>query len=108
MGARAYVDDMAASVDSAGAAFAAQVLIIRLGHRAGLKVDVGRGEGVPIGKAVVRTVVSDGVAVIVTVVWAGRELRTYLLAGRGLARSLAPGDSVTLSVRPEDVHLLAP
>jgi len=73
-----------------------------------LKVDVGRGEGVPIGKAVVRTVVSDGVAVIVTVVWAGRELRTYLLAGRGLARSLAPGDSVTLSVRPEDVHLLAP
>ena len=73
-----------------------------------LKVDVGRGEGVPIGKAVVRTVVSDGVAVIVTVVWAGRELRTYLLAGRGLARSLAPGDSVTLSVRPEDVHLMAP
>lgn len=73
-----------------------------------LKVDVGRGEGVPIGKAVVRTVVSDGVAVIVTVVWAGRELRTYLLAGRGLARSLAPGHSVTLSVRPEDVHLLAP
>lgn len=73
-----------------------------------LKVDVGRGEGVPIGKAVVRTVVSDGVAVIATVTWAGRELRTYLLAGRGLARSLAPGDSVTLSVRPEDVHLLAP
>lgn len=73
-----------------------------------LKVDVGRGEGVPIGKAVVRTVVSDGVAATVTVDWAGRELRTYLLAGRGLARSLAPGDSVTLSVRPADVHLLAP
>jgi len=73
-----------------------------------LKVDVGRGEGVPIGKAVVRTVVSDGVAATVGVEWAGRELRTYLLAGRGLARSLAPGDSVTLSVRPEDVHLLAP
>jgi hypothetical protein len=71
-----------------------------------LKVDVGRGEGVPIGKGVVSTVVSDGVAATVSVAWAGRELRTHLLAGRGLARTLAPGDSVTLSVRPEDVHLL--
>jgi ABC-type sulfate/molybdate transport systems ATPase subunit len=71
-----------------------------------LKVDVGRGEGLPIGKGIVRTVVSDGVAVTVSLEWAGRELRTHLLAGRGLARSLAPGDSVTLSVRPEDVHLI--
>ena len=52
------------------------------------------------------TVVSDGVAATVSVSWAGRELRTHLLAGRGLARTLAPGDTVTLSVRPEDVHLL--
>jgi ABC-type sulfate/molybdate transport systems ATPase subunit len=71
-----------------------------------LKVDVGRGEGVPIGKGVVSTIVSDGVAATVGVAWAGRELRTHLLAGRGLARTLAAGDSVTLSVRPEDVHLL--
>lgn len=71
-----------------------------------LKVDVGRGEGLPIGKGVVQTLVSDGVAATLTVAWAGRELRTHLLAGRGMARSLAPGDSVTLSVRPEDVHLL--
>lgn len=71
-----------------------------------LKVDVGRGEGVPIGKGVVRTLVSDGVAATVAVDWAGRELRTHLLAGRGLARTLAPGDTVTLSVRPEDVHVL--
>ena len=71
-----------------------------------LKLDVGRGEGVPIGKGLVRTVVSDGVAATVTLEWAGRELRTHLLAGRGLARSLEPGDSVTLSVRPEDVHLI--
>jgi ABC-type Fe3+/spermidine/putrescine transport system ATPase subunit len=71
-----------------------------------LKVDVGRGEGLPIGKGRVRTVVSDGVAVTVTLEWAGRELCTRLLAGRGLARSIAPGDSVTLSVRPEDIHLI--
>jgi ABC-type sulfate/molybdate transport systems ATPase subunit len=71
-----------------------------------LKVDVGRGEGLPFGKATVRTVVSDGVAATLTVSWAGQELRTHLLAGRGLARTIAPGDSVTLSVRPEDVHLL--
>jgi hypothetical protein len=71
-----------------------------------LKVDVGRGEGLPIGKGRVRTVVSDGVVATVTLEWAGRELCTRLLAGRGLARSIAPGDSVTLSVRPEDIHLI--
>ena len=71
-----------------------------------LKVDVGRGEGLPIGKATVLTVVSDGVAATVTLTWAGHELRTHLLAGRGLARTIAPGDSVTLSTRPEDIHLL--
>jgi ABC-type Fe3+/spermidine/putrescine transport system ATPase subunit len=71
-----------------------------------LKVDVGRGEGLPVGKGVVESVVSDGVAVTVQVGWAGYDLRTHLLAGRGLARTIAPGDSVTLSVRPEDVHLI--
>ena len=71
-----------------------------------LKVDVGRGEGRPIGKGRVLTVVSDGVAATVTLEWAGRELYTRLLAGRGLARSITPGDSVTLSVRPEDIHLI--
>ena len=71
-----------------------------------LKVDVGRGEGLPIGKGVVRTIVADGVAATVSLEWAGLELRTHLLAGRGLARTIAPGDSVTLSVRPEDVHLI--
>ena len=71
-----------------------------------LKLDVGRGDGVPFGKAQVRSVVSDGVAVTVQVTWAGHELRTHLLAGRGLARTVAVGDSVTLSVRPEDVHLI--
>jgi ABC-type Fe3+/spermidine/putrescine transport system ATPase subunit len=71
-----------------------------------LKVDVGRGEGRAIGKGRVLSVVSDGVAATVTLEWAGRELCTRLLAGRGLARSIAPGDSVTLSVRPEDIHLI--
>jgi ABC-type Fe3+/spermidine/putrescine transport system ATPase subunit len=71
-----------------------------------LKVDVGRGEGIPIGEGVVRHVVTDGVASTVTLDWAGSELRTYLIAGRGLARTLAAGDSLTLSVRPEEVHLM--
>ena len=71
-----------------------------------LKVEVGRGEGVPIGEGNVRYVVSDGVASTVTLDWAGFELRTHLIAGRGLARTLAPGDPVTLSIRPEDVHLM--
>ena len=71
-----------------------------------LKVDVGRGEGLPVGKGVVESVVSDGVAVTVQVRWASYGLRTHLLAGRGLARTIETGDSVTLSVRPEDVHLI--
>jgi ABC-type Fe3+/spermidine/putrescine transport system ATPase subunit len=71
-----------------------------------LKVEVGRGGGRPIGKGRVLTVVSDGVVATVTLEWAGRELCTRLLAGRGLARSIAPGDSVMLSVRPEDIHLI--
>jgi len=72
-----------------------------------LKVDVGRGgQDPPIGKGIVRSVVNDGVAATVVVEWAGTELHTHLLAGRGLARSLAPGDPVALAVRPEHVHLI--
>jgi ABC-type Fe3+/spermidine/putrescine transport system ATPase subunit len=72
-----------------------------------LKLDVGRGGVDPsIGKGVVRSVVSDGVAASVVVEWAGAELHTHLLAGRRLARSLAPGETVTLAVRPEHAHLM--
>jgi ABC-type sulfate/molybdate transport systems ATPase subunit len=71
-----------------------------------LKLDVGRGEGERIGKAVVHSVVNDGVAVTVAVRWAGLELQTVLLAGRGLTRSLSAGDPVSLSVRPDRVHVL--
>ena len=71
-----------------------------------LKLDTGRGEGVPFAKARVRSIVSDGAISTVCVDWAGHELRTHLLAGRGIARTLADGDPVLLSVRPEEVHLM--
>jgi ABC-type sulfate/molybdate transport systems ATPase subunit len=69
-----------------------------------LKVDVGRGEGIGIGKGTLRYAVSDGAVVALTVEWAGFALRANLLAGRGLARSVATGDRLLLSVRAEDVH----
>jgi tungstate transport system ATP-binding protein len=69
-----------------------------------LKVDVGRGEGESIGKGRVESLVDDGITTHVSISWAGLELRTHLLAGRGLARTLSIGDPVSLSVRPECVH----
>ena len=71
-----------------------------------VKVDVGRGERSLIGKAVVRRVSADTVLTTVWLEWAGHELVTHLISGRGLARTLAPGDAVVLSVAPRDVHLL--
>ena len=68
---------------------------------------MGRGgEGTPIGKGTVRHVVSDGTLVSLALEWAGQALRTHLLAGRGLARSVTPGDRLLLSVRAKDVHPL--
>jgi ABC-type sulfate/molybdate transport systems ATPase subunit len=69
-----------------------------------LKLDVGRGEGESIGKGRVTGLVDDGVTAHVCVVWADVELRTHLLAGRGLARTISVGDPVSLTVRPESVH----
>ena len=71
-----------------------------------LKLDVGRGEGEPIGKGVVTSIVRDGATVALSVDWAGVELRTVVLAGRGLGRTLSEGDGVNLSVRSERVHLV--
>ncbi len=71
-----------------------------------VKLDVGRGESAPIGKGVVAQIVSDGVLSTLQLSWAGHELVTHLVSGRGLARTLSVGDSVLISVRPEDVHAL--
>ncbi len=71
-----------------------------------LKVDVGRGESAPIGKGVVRQLVSDGVLTTLTLDWADFELRTHLISGRGLSRSLSAGDAVLISARPEDVWVM--
>ena len=69
-----------------------------------LKLDVGRGDGQPIGKAVVESLVSDGLATVVTLRLRDRRFTTHLLSGRGLARRLRPGDPVSLAVRPDQVH----
>jgi ABC-type sulfate/molybdate transport systems ATPase subunit len=55
-----------------------------------LKLDVGRGETEPIGKGSVLRVVSDGLLCTVSIAWAGHELRTHLVAGRGLPRRRSP------------------
>jgi hypothetical protein len=80
---------------------------IWIGIRAeGLKLDDGRGGGIALGKGRVQQVASDGVLCTVRIEWAGHAVRTQLLSGRSLARALAAGQSVALSVRPEDVHLM--
>ena len=71
-----------------------------------LKLELGRGDSAPIGKGIVRQVSSDGVLVTVRIEWAGCELVTHLVAGRGPARSLTAGDTVGLSLRAEDVWVL--
>ena len=69
-----------------------------------LKVDVGRGDGESIGKAVVEDLVSDGLATVATLRVRQQAFTTHLLSGRGLARRLRTGDLVSLSVSPEHVH----
>lgn len=71
-----------------------------------VKVDVGRGDTFVIGKGRVVRTLSDGVLVTAWIAWADRELRILAIAGRGLGHALAPGDGVSLAVRPQDVHLL--
>jgi len=71
-----------------------------------LRLGTGRGEGAPMGEGVVRFLLSDGVVYTVEIEWAGVELRTYLLAGSHLVRTLEAGSKVSLSVLPEHVHLM--
>ncbi len=70
-----------------------------------LKVDIGRGEGEPIGKGRVTERASDGILTTLGIAWAGHSLRTHLVAGRGMARKIAQGDTVSLAVRPGDVRV---
>ena len=71
-----------------------------------LKLDIGRGDGQPIGKAVIESLVSDGLATVVTLRVHDLTFSTHLLSGRGLSRRLRPGDRVSLAVQPEQVHAL--
>lgn len=70
-----------------------------------LKIDVGRGEGEPIGRARVEWLLDDGLATVVGLALEGLTFSTHLLSGRGLARSLQVGDMVELAVVPEQVHV---
>lgn len=71
-----------------------------------VKLDIGRGESAPIGTGIVRALASDGLLTTVRIAWAGHELVTHLVSGRGLARTLRLGDEVLLSIRPNEVHVL--
>ena len=69
-----------------------------------LKIDVGRGEGLPLGRAVVTSMLDDGLATVVRLELDDARFTTHLLSGRGLARRLRIGDTVELAVAPEHVH----
>jgi ABC-type sulfate/molybdate transport systems ATPase subunit len=71
-----------------------------------VKLGVGGSDSAPIGRAIVKAVLSDGILTHVTLDWAGQELEAYLLSGRGLARTIATGDEVRLSVSQQDAHVL--
>lgn len=71
-----------------------------------VKVDVGRGETSVVGKGTVVRTLHDGVVATAWVAWAGHELRTVAISGRGLGHSLRRGDEVSFAIRPEDVHLV--
>jgi len=91
----------------AGALDAGRELVVGI-RPEDLRLDTERGSGtaVAIGKGRVRSVVNDGVAVTVAFEFAGTQLTGVLLAGSRLARSIGPGDLVSLSVRPERVHAM--
>ncbi len=57
-------------------------------------------------RAEVVRLVSDGVVATAWLAWDGVELRTHLVAGRGLGQALKPGAPVAISIRAEDVHVM--
>jgi ABC-type sulfate/molybdate transport systems ATPase subunit len=54
----------------------------------------------------VQRLVSDGILATAWIDWDGIELRTHLVAGRGLGHALKPGDVVSFAVLPEHLHLM--
>ncbi|MBW2234251.1 MAG: ABC transporter ATP-binding protein [Deltaproteobacteria bacterium] len=72
-----------------------------------VKLQAAHGdEETRLGRAVVTRILSDGILANALLDWDGVELRTHLVAGRGLGHTLKRGDPVRLSIRPEDVHLM--
>ena len=72
-----------------------------------VKLEAAHGDGeAGLGRAQVLRIVSDGVLASAWLDWEGVELRTHLVAGRGLGHTLKRGDAVGLAIRPEDVHLM--
>jgi ABC-type Fe3+/spermidine/putrescine transport system ATPase subunit len=72
-----------------------------------VKLEPAHGDDVArLGRATVLRIVSDGVLATTLLEWAGLELRTHLVAGRGLGHTLKRGDRVSITIRPEDIHLL--
>lgn len=69
-----------------------------------LKIDVGRGDGRPIGRARIVSLLDDGLVTVVGLALDGRTFTTHLLSGRGLARRLKLGEVVEVRVAPEQVH----
>ena len=72
-----------------------------------VKLEAAHGDGeAGLGRAQVLRIVSDGILASAWLAWEGVELRTHLVAGRGLGHTLKRGDAVRLAIRPEDVHLM--
>jgi ABC-type sulfate/molybdate transport systems ATPase subunit len=72
-----------------------------------VKLQAAHGdEEARLGRAVVTRILSDGILANALLDWDGVELRTHLVAGRGLGHTLKRADPVRLSIRPEDVHLM--
>jgi tungstate transport system ATP-binding protein len=66
-----------------------------------------RGAGsVETYQGTVQRMVSDGTLATAWIDWDGIELRTHLIAGRGLGQSLKSGDAVRFAIPPEEVHLM--
>jgi ABC-type Fe3+/spermidine/putrescine transport system ATPase subunit len=72
-----------------------------------VRLESARGDPAASGeRAEVVRLVSDGVVATAWLLWDGLELRTHLVAGRGLGLTLKPGEPVAISIRADDVHVM--